>query len=307
MEERAARTARPRRQCTNGRNADRRLALLKRMGLYGSDMQGARITRATTVEDLLGAYRLVHDIFVQQGYIRPDETGVRIRPFEALPETATFVAKADGRVVGVTSVVIDGPEFGLPTDKAFGAEVDSLRGEGRKLCEGTNWLVAESHRSSGVMTELMRCSFAHALAVGCTDFLGTVSPGHGKFYRLLGFDQPGEVRSYSKEIDDPVVLVRLDLTALGERFRGVTSGDETVESFLKGYYIDDNPYHRHVGTWRILSERLFADPTLLNVLFVQDSRFLPRCDEATRRAVAGRWGPGVFQRVWARQQPVSAG
>ncbi len=280
---------------------DRRMALLRRAGLFSNDTEGAAIARATTVEDLLAAYRLVHDIFVEQGYIRPDPTGVRIRPFEALPATATFIARADGKVVGVTSVVVDSPEFGLPTDKAFRAEIDRLRAGGRKVCEGTNWLVAESHRNSAVMTELMRCSFAHAMAAGCTDFVGTVSPGHARFYALLGFEQLGEVRSYSKDIEDPVVVVRLDLTSLGERFKGVVAGEGDVESFLKSYYIDHNPYHRYIATWQILSDRLFADATLLVELFVNSSRVLAACTDAQREGIRQRWGETIYQRVLAAQ------
>jgi len=282
------------------------MAMLRRMGLFGNDTQGADILRATTLEDLAKAYQLVHDVFVEQGYIHPEETGIRIRPFEALPETATFIAKTASAVVGVTTVVVDSPDLGLPTDKAFRTEVDALRAEGRRVCEGTNWLVAASHRNTAVMTELMRCSFAHALAAGCTDYLGTVSPKHARFYKLLGFEQLGDVRSYSKDIEDPVVLVRLDMAGLDKRFEGVTAGDGDVESFLKGYYIDNNPYHRHVEAWQSLSDRLFADPTLLRVLFVVDSGFLPRCRPGELKAIGQRWGKQLLGRVLAGE-PATAG
>lgn len=279
--------------------------MLKRTGLFSNDAQGAKIIRATTLEDLIGAYRLTHDMFVQQGYIHPDKTGIRIRAFEALPDTATFITRVDGEVVGVISVVVDSLDFGLPSDESFRAELDELRAQGRKICEGTNWLVADSHRNSAVMTELMRCSFAHAMAIGCTDFLGTVSPGHAKFYKLLGFEQISEVRSYSKKIEDPVVVVRLDLSGLGERFKNVTKADGDVESFIKSYYIEDNPYHRYVSTWQILSDRFFAAPALLTELFVHRSSLLERCSRSKLEAIRGRWGDELFANVCA-STPVSA-
>ncbi len=290
---------------TDHRTTSRRMALLKRSGLFSNDMQGAEITRATTLEDIAGAYRLVHDIFVAQGYIQPDETGIRIRSFEALPETATFIAKVGNEVVGVTSVVVDSPELGLPTDKAFKTEVDGLRTQGRKICEGTNWIVADSHRNSAVMTELMRCSFAHALAVGCTDFLGTVSPGHARFYKLLGFDQIGEVRSYSKEIEDPVVVVRFDLSGLSNVLQDITDGQDEAELFLKRYYVDDNPYYQYVSTWQIMSDRFFSDPMLLTELFVHGSGLLERCSEVELGAIRGQWGEELFAEVMSHS-PQSA-
>jgi hypothetical protein len=274
------------------------MALLKRAGLFSSDTHGALIHRATRLEDLLAAYRLTHDVFVEQGYIHPDPTGVRIRAYEALPETATFIARTEPDVVGVTSVVQDSSDLGLPADHAFKAELDQLRGDERVICEGTNWLVADSHRSSAVMSELMRCSFAHACWNQCTDFVGAVSPGHAKFYQLLGFEIYGAQRSYSKDIEDPVVLVRMDLTSLEGRFEGVEAGFEDVESFLKGYYIEHNPYHRNVATWQITADRLFADPTLLHMLFVSETDFLPRCDARTLEAIALRWKQVPLERVW---------
>jgi len=274
------------------------MALLKRAGLFSNDTQASTIVRATTVEDLLEAYKLTHNVFVEQGYIHADVTGIRIRTFEALAETATFVAKGLTGIVGVTSVAVDSEDMGLPTDKSFKEELDSLRSRGRIICEGTNWLVAPSHRSSAVMSELMRCSFAHAVNIGCTDFVGTVSPGHARFYNLLGFETMGPQRSYSDKIDDQVVLVRLDLLGLGERFKDVKPDDDGVEGFLKKYYITDNPYHRYISTWKILSDRLFGDPDKLREMFVDIGNFLPRCDAKSLEAVASRWGEEMLSNVW---------
>lgn len=281
--------------------------LLQRAGLFSNDTQGAKVTRATDLEDLTSAYRLVHDVFVQRGYIAACESGLRVRVFEALPETATFVAKAEEQVVGVTSVIIDSPDLGLPSDHAFKAEIDQLRAQGRKVCEGTNWLVVESHRHSAVMTELMRCSFAHATAEGCTDFIGAVSPGHAKFYGLLGFEQLGQQKSYSCEIHDPVVLVRLDLSGLADRFRDIHHGSNQVERFLKSYYVDDNPYHRFVGGWKIVSHRVFQDSLGLRELFVHRSSLLAGCSARQQDAIARRWGRDVFARVMTAHLTAASG
>ena len=283
---------------TRDRSRDRRLALLKRAGLFGNNAQGARIVRATSLEDLKAAYGLVHDVFVRQGYILPDESGLRIRAFEAAPETATFVAKVEGEVVGVITLVSDSPDLGLPSDGPFGAELDALRGPGRKVCEVTNQVMTDSYRSSSLTTELMRCAFAHALAVGCTDFIGTVSPSHVGFYELLGFEGISEVRSYSERIEDPVAVVWLNVAGLDERFRDMDPDDE-VEAFLKRYYLDENPYHRHVQAWQVLSERFFADPLPVRLLFADGSGFLQECDAGTRRSLKKRWGTKAYRSVCA--------
>ena len=261
----------------------RRMALLRRSGLFTGETNGAIVLRAVNVEDLLAAYRLVHDAFVERGYIRAQSTGLRMRAFEALGTTATFVAKAEGTVVGVQSLAVDDPHLGLPSDGAFQAEIDKLRGRGRLVCEATNEAVDVSWRKTAVPTELMRCCFAHALAIGCTDIITTVSPGHAKFYQLLGFQQISDVRSYSKGIDDPVVVVHFDLSALEKVLEDIQKSQDEAELFLKKYYVDDNPYQRHVRAWAVLSERL-------------DS-----CTAQELRAIEANWGAELVGKVCGDQ------
>src|SRR5690349_15279258 len=94
--------------------ADRKLGLLKRTGLFGDDLKGCTIERACSAEDLRQAYRLVHDVYLGTGFIHPVPSGMRLRIYETTAETATFIAKFEGRVVGVLSVVEDSPDLGLP-------------------------------------------------------------------------------------------------------------------------------------------------------------------------------------------------
>lgn len=64
------------------------------------------------MEDLPAAYGLVHDAFVDKGYIHTHASGLRLRPFEALPEMATFVAVVDDAVAVVMAIVPDSPDLG---------------------------------------------------------------------------------------------------------------------------------------------------------------------------------------------------
>jgi hypothetical protein len=87
--------------------------LLKRCGLFGDDTYGALIRRAETLDELRQAYRLVHDAYVEAGYIQPHSSRMRARVFDASPNMATFIAKVGQRVVGVLSIVADSPKLGL--------------------------------------------------------------------------------------------------------------------------------------------------------------------------------------------------
>jgi hypothetical protein len=275
----------------------RRLAMLKRAGLFGADTNGAVIVRAISSADLQKAYKVVHDVFVEEGYILPRTCGMRVRVYEALPETATFVAKVGDAVVGVQSLVVDWQDLGLPSDESFGQEIRALRGPGRRLCEATGQSIAQAFRKSAVPTELMRCCYAHATATGCNELITTVSPGHVRFYSLLGFEQISPVRSYSAEVEDPVVVVRMNLDTIAARAAVAEEQQVGDDVFLKSYYLDDNPYQQRVKAWVADAAAAFRDPALVRELFVEGSSILAECGPSELRVIRQRWGPELFDQV----------
>jgi N-acyl amino acid synthase FeeM len=284
----------------------RRLALLKRSGFFNPMPSEVRICRATSFRDLRDAYGLVHDVFLEQGYINPMPGGLRIRPHEALPETATFVAKVDAEVVGVQSLIADTRELELPSDHAFRAEINSLRDQGRKVCEAANESVAEAYRRTSVPGELMRGCFAHALAHGFSDIITAVSPGHGRFYELLGFEQLGNETSFSDEIEDVVVLMRLNLEKIQQRVEISRVCPDTADAFVINYYVGENPYRRSVAMWAEEAAEDFANATMIKDLFIDQSDLLSRCSWEEIVAVREHWGEGLFHEVLNQVETVVA-
>ncbi len=273
----------------------RRLALLQRSGLFKDETKGAEIRRALSVDELLGAYRLVHDTFVEQGYILPQPGGVRIRPWELDPSTATFLARKEGQVVGVQTLAFDSAGLGLPSDGAFREEIDALRGPEEIVCEATNEAIAEEFRRSSVPTELMRAIFSHARNAGCTRLITTVSPSHTGFYEFIGFEKVSQVRSYSAQIEDPVVVVCWTLSTCDQRWADVDPAGDSMESFWRNYCQDSNPYNKSVEAWDVLARKTFADP-------IQAARLLSACsdlaatwDEQTLEVVTNLLGPETMR------------
>lgn len=275
----------------------RRVAFFKRIGLFGGSETGFEIRRALSLEDHWQAYCLVHDCYVDRGYIEPRAGGVRVRPFEALPEMATFVAKAEGRVVAVTSVLMDSPDLGLPSDEAFREELGALRAEGRRVCEITNLAVAPEHRNTPVFSELTRCCLAHAMAIGYDDLFIAISPEHARFFQeVLQFDAWGGRRSYSSQVEDIVEGKRLDLRRVEARSQRVDA-ILAHEAFLHGFYFQENPYHRLVRKWAIRAVGVFRDVHLLRELFAVRSHLLDGCSFAELNAIRSRWGREIFAQV----------
>ncbi len=278
--------------------AERKLHLLKRSGLFGGETRGAVIERACLPQDLHAAYRLVHDVYASTGFIHPDDSGLRLRIFEASPDTATFVARVDGRVVGVLSVVGDSPDLGLPSDSAVKAELDGLRAEGLRLCEFTNQAIAAPFRKTAIATELMRCAIAHGIKAGFHQSVAAVSPSHDGFYRMIGFQLVGAERSYSDKLYDPVIAVSLDLG----RFQRACRCRTTIERFLRDFAVEANPYLGRMGEWNRRSRDAFMSVDSLIALFAGCRKLLLECSEAELQALRFRWGRKLFDAVLAHGQ-----
>jgi len=214
--------------------------------MFSAPPCGVATARAVSASDLVEAYELVHDAFVDEGLLDPRESRRRIRAWELTPELATFVAKSSGRVVGVMSVVGDSRDLGLPSDAVFGTELGVLRGSGRRVAEITNLAIAREFRATSVFLELARAVLAWGLDHGFDDGFAAVSPKHGPYFeRVLRFEPWGARRSYRLDADDPVEGFRLDLhgfeaalvevdRALGER------------SWFHDWFFRENPF-RHTS------------------------------------------------------------
>jgi ribosomal protein S18 acetylase RimI-like enzyme len=279
--------------------ASRKLALLQRAGLFGDDTRGTTIERAYTLEDLRKAYRLVHHVYLGTGYLNPEPSGVRLRIYETTSETATFVAKKDGEVVGVLSVVGDSADLGLPSNAAFKPELDALRATGARLCEVTNQAVAEEFRKSAVPTELMRCAIAHQIRMGYHFAVASVSPSHNGFYDLLGFRPIGSQRSYSQKLHDPVVALCLNI----DHYRRPADGLSPTQQFIHRLGTELNPFMTKVSEWSRQAVKHFLNPELLEQLFVADRNFLGECTAGELTILQRRWGQELFSAVTGTTYP----
>jgi ribosomal protein S18 acetylase RimI-like enzyme len=237
----------------------------------------------------------VHDVFLGRGFIKPDPARMRVRIYETTPETATFIAKVQDRVVAVLSVVEDTPDLGLPSDCVFKPELDALRRAGKRLCEVTNQAVADDFRKSAVPTELMRCAIAVSLTGGFHEAIATVSPSHNGFYDLLGFRQIGSERSYSKTIDDPVIALSMDI----DQYRTPQLSLSGAAQFIRQFLTDGNRFLSRVTEWANEARESFLNPDLLRQLFVLDRNFLAKFAPAELGILHDRWGHETFVAVTA--------
>ncbi|MGD9571803.1 MAG: hypothetical protein AB7V62_07975 [Thermoleophilia bacterium] len=87
------------------------------------------VVASDCVEEIDEALAIVHDGFVEAGYLAPQPSGRRLHLSYLNPGTMFFLARMEGVPVGCCALIADGP-FGLPSDRAFVEENDAMRAEG---------------------------------------------------------------------------------------------------------------------------------------------------------------------------------
>ncbi len=177
---------------------------------------------AQTTDEILQAYKLVYRNYRRAEYIETHPSGMRYSVFNALPQTATVVAKLKDTVVTTASIVFDSP-LGLPLETIYQDEVDALRREGATLCEVT---MLADRRRGGIRTipsllQVFKMILHYVRTSGsATDILITVNPSHEVFYtRYLPFEDFGGLRYYPSVNNAPAVARRANVQRLFEEYK----------------------------------------------------------------------------------------
>jgi hypothetical protein len=174
-----------------------RLDRFRRAGMF-SEREGLAITQST-LSELREAYRLVHDVFVERECLSPQLGSIQTLSNEALPEMAAFIAKSEGKVVAVMSVLPYSADLDLPSDTALKAELDSLRCQGRRIGETTNLAVDPSYCNGAILMKLTRVILIHGLTIDYTVVILSISDEHAPFFlTVMGFESCSVRRNYGE-------------------------------------------------------------------------------------------------------------
>ena len=168
---------------------------------------------ATTSEELAQAYTLLHDSYVQEGFMTPAQSGLRCTIFHALPGSAVLIAKKNETVIATVTLIKDSP-MGLPSDKEYLAENENERNQGFQLCEVSALAISPKFRSGLVTFHLIKYLWHYA-----TDVLGVnmlccvINPKALDFYKAyLNFKRNGKEISYDFVLGAKGVHITRDLT-----------------------------------------------------------------------------------------------
>jgi hypothetical protein len=191
---------------------------------------------ATTEEERLKCWHLVHQEYVAKGYARPQELEYRYSLHDALPDTVTFMVEVDHQLEGTVTVFPDSP-LGLPADELYREELDGLRQAGRRPVEVGRLVIAREYTHNlSLLVGLFDVLAMHARRVmRATHLAITVNPSHAKYYeRMLLCGRIGHEKAMPSVSGALAVLLSLDLEMENEMRQFVRGEREKPEYFRGG-------------------------------------------------------------------------
>ena len=177
---------------------------------------------AETKEELEACFAVLHDAYVDSGFMKPDPSGMRVTIYHALPTTTTLCAKYDGEVVGTISLIRESA-LGFPLQRIF--DLTAVREKEGFIAEVSALAVHRKFRKTGgsILFPLMKFMYEY-----CTTFFDTrhlviaVNPSHIEMYESLLFFRrltANMVESYDFVNGAPAIGATLDLKEAPEIFR----------------------------------------------------------------------------------------
>ena len=222
--------------------ANQRAGVMRRMTTCKEPPANLVLKIAETQEELEACFSLLHDAYVESGFMTPHPSGMRVTPYHALPTTTTLCAKLGDRVVATLSLIRDNPH-GLPMQRIF--DLAPVRAQGGQICEASALAVhARYRRTSGrILFPLLKYMYDY-----CTQHFDTqhlviaVNPRHIAMYEsVLGFTRLNAlpVANYDFVNGAPAIGATLNLVT-APRFMQATYGRKPPARNLYRYFVEQS-------------------------------------------------------------------
>jgi hypothetical protein len=205
------------------------------VGETDSNSQQFQIRLANALGSRESASLLIKKMYSWRGY---DTSALNQDP-NKLTLAAHHIGN-DSTVLGTLTLGWDSPTLGIAADELYHSEAESLRCQGKKLCDITRLAVDMDVKSRRLMPALFHIAYIYAMNIySCTDTLIEVNPRHVVFYeRMLGFKQFGPERICPR-VNAPAVLLRLEVSYMSEqieKYGGLGASVKGVKSIYPYFF-----------------------------------------------------------------------
>lgn len=183
-----------------------------------------KVRLARSQSDLEAALKLLHDSYVNAGFMDPHSSGMRVTKYHSLPATSTIVALWDDEVVGTLSLVRRSA-FGMPLENIF--DISHLTEDGSRIFETSSLAVHPKYsgQNGKILFPLIKFLFEYGANYFGSSYMAiAVNPSWIEFYEaVFQFQRLSAkvVDNYSFVKGAPAVGAYLNLNELGETLKKV--------------------------------------------------------------------------------------
>ena len=245
-------------------------------------LEGMVFKLAETQDELESCFRLLHDAYVEAGFMKPDPSGLRVTPYHALPTTSTLMCVYNGEVAGTVSLIGDN-RIGFPLQKIF--NLQAVRDAGGKLTEVSSLAIAPKYRraSGRILLPLIKFMYTYARDYFDTRHLViAVNPRHIGFYEtVLCFRRLKQavIPSYDFVNGASAAGATLDLMLIPELLRHKYANFPPEKS-LSTYFLETSlPFLQYPTKRYYTTTDPVMTPALLDYFFNQKTHLFQSLDQ----------------------------
>ncbi len=247
---------------------------------------GLTLHLATEKKDLEQVYRLLHDVYVEMGFMETHASKMRLNVYNMLPHTSTVIAKINGEIVGTVSVIRENP-LGLPLDESV--DTGFYRKPGWQIAEVTSLAVTREWRGQGqILFPLLKFVYEYAAKFLKVDvFQIATALDKEDFFRALLFFEPITEAVFRDPLINgtPVTPLYLDLGHAKAQFKRAY-GSRGPQGDLHSYFTG-----LELPTFRFPERKLnhaldpMLTPELFKYLFQDKSDLVDRLSDTELHAL----------------------
>jgi hypothetical protein len=198
------------------------LSFREKLNINEDDIKGIKFKIAQSKDELEQAFSIVHDMYVQEGYIDPQPHGMRICLHHSLPFTTTFIGLAGSEVIIACTLFLDSV-IGLPMDSLYKKELDVFRNSHRLIAESGAFAVKPGYKNSSttLVIHLQKMITHYVLRYfNLDDFVITINPKHRMFYKYVFLmEQIGQEKPYSSVNGNPAIAMYSNIRSVESKMR----------------------------------------------------------------------------------------
>lgn len=215
----------------------------KRLNIDEALAEGIIFKIAESYDELEQAYRLVHQIYEEEGYTDAHLSGMRLNAYNAHPDTVIFIAKKDANVIMTMTLVADSP-FGLPMDDLYLEELSPFREMHHHIGQLCALASLPEYRCANQALPLFIIKLMRLYArdyMRLDDLVMTINPKHTLFYEsLLLFKRFGELKACQEVKDHPAYAYLLELEDLPENYEEIYAGLPPEKNLHHFFYLKEH-------------------------------------------------------------------